>query len=119
MSVPLGRQSQELFTSYLVTFDAFSRPCFHLLAIPILDRDPLDSDIWIIAQTTAEQNVWRCTLPGEARARGVLLAECLATRTRDAYRATELLSSCEFKVPQMFAGGMESPLPAGARLEIP
>ena len=43
--MPLGCQSKDLLTSYLVTFDAFSRPCFHLLAIPILGRAPLDSDI--------------------------------------------------------------------------
>ena len=42
--VPLGRQSKDVLTSYLMTFDAFSRPGFHLLHVPILGRDPLDSD---------------------------------------------------------------------------
>ena|SRR5688572_10961357 len=69
--------------------------------------------MWIIAQTTAELNVWRCNLPVKPK-RGVSLVTCVAIRTRDANRATELLSSCEFKVPQMFAGG-EPAIPSPAR----
>jgi hypothetical protein len=46
--------------------------------------------MWIIAETTADLNVWRCNLSEGAQARGVSLAKCAALRTRDAHRTTAL-----------------------------
>jgi hypothetical protein len=105
--VPLGRQSKDLLTSYLMTFDALSRPGFHLSNVPILSRDPLNSDKLVLSHKRQQNRKsedatylrkpkrwvfhWLSALPFEQR-----------------IHTAQLLQSCEFEVPQMFAAGTGS-----------
>jgi hypothetical protein len=105
--VPLGRQSKELLTSYLTTFDAFGRPGFHLLNVPILDRDPLDSDKRLLSHNRQQNRKSKDATYLKKPKRAAF--HCLrALPFEQRIHTAQLLSSCEFEVPQMFAAGTGS-----------
>ena len=105
--MPLGRQSKELLTSYLMTFDAFGRPGFHLLNVPILDRDPLDSDKRLLSHNR-QQNRKSKDAPYLKKPKRAAYHCLRAVPVAQRIHTAQLLSSCEFEVPQMFAAGTGS-----------
>jgi hypothetical protein len=73
-----------------MTLDAFSRPGFHLFNVPILGRDPLDSDKHVLSHKRLQNRKSKDATYLRKSKRGISLAKCIAIRTKDTYRATAL-----------------------------